>query len=232
MQNQHKINPKVYTAITNGAYLSPWWLQHVDAVWLINCGDAASGNNRNDELVYRDGTYYDALCLDNAKFPINSIWNHEPKKTTTGESKEVFKDYLFMHLSRGTGFVELYLKPRVLSQTDWDVLAEGIKWMESIFPAFRKVRMYGGNPHHKEIYGYSGWNKAMGYISVHNPSNSVRKLNLTLDRSIGISKEIQGFTVSSPIAGDTDGLKSVWSYGDTMTIDLQPGEIRILTFKK
>lgn len=29
MINQHKVNPNVYTAITNGAYLSPWWLRNI-----------------------------------------------------------------------------------------------------------------------------------------------------------------------------------------------------------
>ena len=34
-------NPDVYIVISNGAYLSPWWLMHCDAVWMINAGDAA-----------------------------------------------------------------------------------------------------------------------------------------------------------------------------------------------
>ena len=232
LDKQHEINPNVFTAITNGAYLSPWWLQHLDAVWLINCGDAAHGNSRSDELVYRDGTYYDALVADNIKFPINAIWNHEPKKTSTGEPKEVFRDYLYMHLSRGAGFVELYLKPRLLSQSDWDVLAEGIKWTESILPAFKRVRLIGGNPNYKQVYGYSGWGEGQGYISMHNPSDQVRTFTVKLDRTIGIHKDVQNYKLSSPIEGDTEGLKSAWSFGDTMTIKLQPREIRVLTFKK
>ena len=232
MLKQHAINPDVYIAITNGAFLSPWWLQYVDAVWLINCGDSAEGVDRSEELVYRDGTYYDALITDNAKFPINAIWNHEPKKTSTGESKDTFRDYLFMHLSRGTGFVELYIKPSVLSDDDWDVLAEGIKWMENIMPAFERVKMIGGVPQRKEVYGYAGWGKDMGYVSMHNPSDEVCKFVVKMDRSIGVNKEVKNYTLSSPLQGNTEGLKSTWSYGDILTVELQPKEMRVLTFKK
>ena len=38
-----EVNPDIFIAIANGAYLSPWWLQYVDVVWLINAGDAAKG---------------------------------------------------------------------------------------------------------------------------------------------------------------------------------------------
>ena len=48
-------NPDVYIVISNGGFLSSWWLQHVDAVWMINAGDAADGADRTAELVYRDG---------------------------------------------------------------------------------------------------------------------------------------------------------------------------------
>ena len=232
MHHQHEVNPNVYTAITNGAYLSPWWLQHTDAVWLINCGDAAGGTDRNEELVYRDGTYYDAFCIDQTKFPLNAIWNHEPKKTSTGESMDVFKDYLFMHLSRGTGFLELYLKPMVLSASDWDVLADGIKWMERIFPAFKHVKMVGGNPKDHEVYGYSGWCDNMGYISLHNPSKMKKTFSVRLDRQLGVGTGDESLHLSSPIKGDMVGLKDIWNYGDILTITLEPKEIRVLNFDK
>lgn len=232
MSRQHEINPHVFTAITNGAYLSPWWLQYTDVVWLINCGDAAGGSNRSEELVYRDGVYYEVFQTEHTKFPINSIFNHEPKKTATGESADEFRDYLFMNLSRGAGFVELYIKTHVLSESDWDVMAEGLKWIQAYFPAFKQVKMYGGNPREKKVYGYSGWKDDLGYISIHNPADKPQKLTVTLDRSLGISKQVKDYKLTSPLPGDTDGLKETWSFGETLTIELQPREIRLLTFHK
>ena len=232
MLRQHAINPHVFTAITNGAYLSPWWLQYTDVVWLINCGDAAGGSNRSEELVYRDGVYYEVFQTEHTKFPINSIFNHEPKKTTTGESADEFRDYLFMNLSRGAGFIELYIKTHNLSDSDWDVMAEGLKWVHTYFPTFEHVKMYGGNPREKKIYGYSGWKDNIGYISIHNPADKPQKLTVTLDRSLGVGEQVRNYRLTSPLSGDTTDLKETWSFGETLSIELQPREIRLLTFNK
>jgi hypothetical protein len=181
-------NPDVYIVISNGAFLSSWWLQSVDAVWMINAGDAAKGADLTGELVYRDAAYYQlaSATADNTQFPLNSIFNHEPKKTTTGESADEFRRYLFMSLSRGTGFVELYLKTFTLSESDWDVLAEGMKWAHHIFPAFKRSRMIGGDPHKGEVYGYTGWAGDSGYVSLHNPSDETREFRVVLDRALGL----------------------------------------------
>jgi hypothetical protein len=83
----HKVNPRVYIVISNGAWLSPFWLQHVDTVWMINAGDAAEGSDRTGELVYRDGVYHGLVVDDKTQFPLNSVFNHEPKKPLVGKTR-------------------------------------------------------------------------------------------------------------------------------------------------
>lgn len=119
------------------------------------------GGDRTAELVYRDGVYYRLFAEknDNTQFPIHSLFNHEPKKTTFGEDPETFRRYLFLNLSRGTGFVELYLKTHELAPADWDVLAEGLKWVHQAFPAFSRARMIGGDPKKGDVYGFTGCKK-------------------------------------------------------------------------
>ena len=224
-------NPEVYIVLSNGAWLSPWWLMHVDTVWMINAGDAAKGGGRTDELVYRDGIYHEIWQQELTQFPMSSIFNHEPKKRKTGESKETFRDYLFMNLSRGTGFIELYLKTPNLSDADWDVLAEGMKWAETAFPAFRRVRMHCGDPRQNEVYGYSAWNETRGYVSIHNPGDAPIEYRVTLDRAAGVLPESGAFKVSSQLPGSLQGLEKSYAYGDTVTITLGPKEIRLIDFK-
>lgn len=228
----HEINPDIFLAITNGAYLSPWWMQYVDVVWLINAGDAASGNSRTQELVYRDGIYYQIWEQENTKFPMNSIFNHEPKKTSTGEPEQTFRDYLFMNLSRGTGFIELYIKTQKLSASDWDVMAEGVKWAHRMFPAFKHVRMHGGNPRQGDIYGYTAWDKQRGYISFHNPSDTPQEYVFVLDRKHMVSKDLKKqFRCSSPLSSDVSRFPAQVRYGDEIRLTLQPQEIVLLDFE-
>lgn len=231
-KQQHQINPEVYIVISNGAYLSPWWLMYVDAVWMINAGDAAGGSSRTEELVYRDGVYYDTWIKEKTQYPMNSLFNHEPKKTKTGESKEDFFNYLMMNLSRGTGFVELYLKTQELSEVDWDVLAEGLKWVHHAFPYFKYIQMHGGDPNKQEVYGYSGWNDKGGYISFHNPNkSSYKKYKIKLDENLIHHKNKVSYRLI-PIIGELLNKNSIVHSGDLLELELAPGEILIWEFQK
>jgi len=231
-KKQHEINPEVYVVISNGAYLSPWWLMYIDTVWMINAGDAAGGSNRTQELVYRDGVYYTMLKEENTQFPINSIFNHEPKKVKTGESKETFSQYLWMNLSRGTGFIELYIKTQKLSDDDWDVLANGLKWVHKVFPYFKKSKMHGGDPKKNKVYGYTGWNKDGGYISFHNPSNEPKTYRIKLDRKIGLPIGSHTYATSSPLPNANDFENRTFKTNEVLEIQLNPKEIKVLEFNK
>lgn len=225
-------NPEVYIVISNGAYLSPWWLMVVDSIWMINAGDAAGGSDRTAELVYRDDRYYEIWHEENTQFPIHAIFNHEPKKRETGEPKDVFRKYLYMNLSRGTGFIELYIKPAVLKEYDWDVISEGLHWAEEVFPTFKRSRMHGGSPKAGEVYGYTAWTENQGYVSLHNPSGENRDYSLKLDREFGLLPDSGTFHLSSPLDGGTEGLDEQYDYGNAIKLTLKPRDIRILNFDK
>jgi hypothetical protein len=229
-KKQNKLNPNVYIVISNGAWLSPWWLMYVDAVWMINADDAAAGSTRTEELVYRDVVYYDTFVKEKTQFPLNSVFNHEPKKTTTGESVKQFSEYLWMNLSRGTGFIELYLKTEKLSETDWEVLADGLKWAHKVFPFFKFSKMHGGSPEEGEVYGYTGWNENGGYISFHNPGKSTRQYSIKLNRKIGVPDERKSFRISSPLKNANEYNGEIINAGDTLNIELKPGEVKIIEF--
>ena len=230
-KKQHAVDPNVYVVISNGAYLSPWWLMYIDAVWMINAGDAAGGSNRTEELVYRDGVYYDTWQKENTQFPINSVFNHEPKKVKSGESPEEFSEYLWMNLSRGTGFVELYIKTQELSKSDWDVLAKGLNWAKSAFPYFKRSKMHGGNPKESEVYGYTGWNEEGGYISFHNPSEKPQTYIVKLDRRLGLMEGKNKYVVSSPLENATEFVQKEYLHGSEVEILLKSGEVKILDFR-
>ena len=232
------VNPDIYIVISNGAWLSPWWLQSIDAVWMINAGDAAGGSDRNAELVYRDGRYFQLASesRDNTQYPLHSIFNHEPKKTSTGESPDEFARYLYMNLARGTGFVELYLKTARLSESDWGVLAGGLKWVHRMFPAFKRARMVGGDPAKNEVYGYVGWSDEQGYVALHNPADKEASFTFKLDRKSGLTKIAldRGATygISLPLTGDADGLPKQIKVGDELMLTLAPKSVRVLEFSK
>lgn len=231
-KRQAEVDPDVFLLISNGAWLSPWWLMHVDAVWMINAGDAAGGSSRTDELVYRDERYHEFAVRQNAQFPLCAVFNHEPKKLNSREAKDAFRKYLYMHLSRGSGFVELYIKPGQLAAYDWDVLAEGLQWAYEVFPTFGRVRMHGGNPGNGEVYGYTAWRDGQGYVSAHNPSEKAQLYEVKLDRAFGLPAGGGMYHVSSPLAGSARDLPEVVYGGSTLALALDPREVRVINFSE
>lgn len=230
-----KVNPDVFIIVSNGAWLSPWWLQSADTSWMINAGDAAGGADRTAELLYRDRVYYNLAVKEDTQFPLCAIFNHEPKKTKSGETPEVFRNYLYANMARGTGFVESYIKTKQLKPADWDVLAEGLLWVHQVAPTFPRARMHGGNPQKVEPYGYTGWKDKIGYVSVFNPAKEGKTYSITLNREFGIPAEIKDGTVyylSSPLASSTDGLEKTYKVGDTIKLTLKPETTYILNFQQ
>ena len=90
--------------------------------------------------------------------------------------------------------------------------------------------MHGGNPRADEVYGYTGWDQTQGYISLHNPAAVAKAYTIKLDRAFGLLPGSGPFHVSSPLADAVRGLPEACKFGDTLTFELQPREIRVVNF--
>jgi hypothetical protein len=232
---------------------SPWWLMHVDVLSLVNSRDGAPGE-RTEQMCYRDALYYQLTEGDRNQVPLCSFFNHEPAKDGTRFSDQTldgFRDYLFMALSRGTLSVELYFQVRSLKPEDYDVIAEGLKWLYHVAPAFQRSRMHGGGPlgpsgaaaeklnlknvsvdQIAQVYGYTGWTDSRGYVSIHNPTSGLKSYSFCLDRNFGLVPGSGPFTLSSPMAGKAKTLKKLWNFGETVTVELKPREVIVLDFDR
>ncbi|WP_233243992.1 alpha-galactosidase [Tamlana fucoidanivorans] len=253
------LNPKVRILNHNGATISPWWLMTTDVISLVNQQDGAQGgSDRNAQMVYRDGIYYQTVKTDGNQIPINSIFNHEPAKDGGDRfddaNFEDFRNYFFMNLARGTAMVELYVQVRSLDKSDYDVIADGLKWLYKAYPAFKRSRMHGYNPlgentfdeinvnlkninidKDTNVYGYTGWNENQGFVSIHNPTLETKTYSFKLDRKFGLLPNTNGqlvFDLSSPMQEKITGLKKEWRYGETVTLKINPKDVIILDFNK
>lgn len=247
----HQLNPKVRILCHNGATISPWWLMHDDVLSMVNMRDGAPGD-RTEQMCYRDGLYYQMIQGDGSQVPLCTFFNHEPAKDGGrfgDKTSDEFKDYFFMCLSRGTLNVELYLQVKTLTQQDFDVVAQGLKWLYHVAPAFKRARMHGGAPLGEadavnknpkdfnldqvaQVYGYTGWTENQGYVSVRNPTSKVKSYTFCLDRAFGLVANSGLFVLSSPMLEKVKDLKKNWKYGETVTLQLQPHEILVLDFDK
>ncbi len=244
-------NPEVRILCHNGATISPWWLMHVDVLSLVNSRDGAPGDRR-EQMCYRDALYYQLTRRDGNQVPLNSFFNHEPAKDANRFDDATvggFRDYLFLALSRGTLTVELYFVVNSLDDAEYDVIADGLKWLHHIAPAFQRSHMHGGNPvgsesaedplstkklnldETAEIYGYTGWTDSLGYISVHNPTASAQSYSVQLGRKLGLAEGSGPFRSTYVVGTDAKTGRRDWQFGETMTIQLPPRGVVVIDFE-
>jgi hypothetical protein len=81
---------------------------------------------------------------------------------------------------------ELYISPHLLSEAEWDALAQSIRWAKNRFPLLKNTEMIGGNPGKREAYGYAHFSDTEGIITLRNPSIQPQTVSIELLPSQGV----------------------------------------------
>ncbi len=224
---------------------SPWILQWSNSVWMQNSNDIGRYNTglsrQVDQLLtYRDDLYFDFYNQRQFQFPASNMYNHDPIYGKTGTSlanqmtDDEFRAYMLMMATRGSSFWELYYSYNMMDEGQkWMINAEAINWINKNFHILRNSKLIGSTPKSSNTYGFSCWDGNNGIISVRNPGTAVRNITFTLDRNIGLREGASGLrrvTVMNFRSTTADDNSTAFNYGQTITLTLQPGEIRIWQF--
>jgi hypothetical protein len=65
---------------------------------------------------------------------------------------------------------------------------------------------------------------------MHNPSADTKRYTIKLDRAFGLLPGSGSFHISSPLDDSARDLPATCQFGDALTFELKPHEIRILNF--
>ena len=214
--------------------LSPWILQWVNTVWVQDSGDtgqAGTGARHQQKITYRDNVYYNLFKVNQVQFPLKNIYNHDPIYGVSDGSSattEDFRDFLFANSVRGTAFWELYYSPSIMDDEKWQVNADAINFAETNSHILEKAKLFG-NRATQGVYGYSCWDGNEGIVSFRNPTGEVQEYSLQLTDVVGVPKTVsnlRGNQVLPYVVGETEAV----SYGDTITVTLEPYETIILQY--
>lgn len=223
---------------------SPWYLQFCESLWMQNSGDIdfvdktksgepMHGKDFDKMLTHRDGRYFDFHRTRAYQFPLSNMYNHEPIYGNTANismTDDEYRQYMYMIATRGTAFWELYYSFSLFNEAKWQINADVLKFVAKNFHILRNARLIGESPETGAVYGYSGWDGAEGIVSVRNPLDRPQNFSFVLDRCIGVDEGASALTCAV-ILPYTAGLDpKAYAYGDTVTVDLQPHEIRIFKF--
>ncbi len=192
-------NPDVYLNITSGTWLSPWWLKYANIIWMqgydYGYADVPSVSRRDRAMTYRDSILYDDLQKYDFWFPIVNLMTHGIIKghlqLLGGEEESLrkFTDNALLYFVRGVAMWELYVSPDYLTEEEWDVLAQAVRWAKDRFSLLKSTEMIGGDPDERKAYGYAHFSGNKGILAVRNPYIEPQTITLRLSEELGLEKK-------------------------------------------
>ena len=231
-----KKNPDVFLNITSGTWLSPWWVQYANTIWMQGAdygfSDVPSISERDAAITYRDFILYDDFKNLDCWFPVQNLMTHgiiKGKLESTGsydEPLDKFTDDALLYCARGVTMYELYISPDILSEGEWNTLSSSLTWARDRFPMLSTTYMIGGNPMKRETYGYVHFKGNKGIIAARNPFITTGKIDVELSIAQGLNPNASSLVIEKVYPTHWISPK-LYKAGDQFSIELDGYETAI-----
>ena len=205
-----KVKPDLYINLTTGTYPSPFWLLYADSIW--RGGDdtefAGVGSSRERWITYRDADTYDEIVKAGRLFPLNSLMLHgivyaQKAPDLSTDPNGDFRNEVRSYFGSGTQLQELYITPSLLTNADWDVLAETAQWSRRNASTLLDTHWIGGDPRWLSVYGWAAWSPQKGILTLRNPSDKVQDFAVDIGQAFELPPcAAQRYSAHSPWASD------------------------------
>jgi hypothetical protein len=182
-----KMKPDIYINLTTGTWPSPFWLFYADSIW--RGGDdtdfAGVGTDRERWITYRDGDTYDGIVKSGRLYPLNSLMLHgivfaQKAPHLSTDPGNDFANEVHSYFGTGTQLQEMYITPSLLSEADWNVLAEAAKWSRSNAATLVDTHWIGGDPRWLQVYGWAAWSPQKAILTLRNPSDKPQEITIDI----------------------------------------------------
>jgi hypothetical protein len=231
-----KLKPDLYINLTTGTWPSPFWLFYADSIW--RGGDdtefAGVGTDRERWITYRDGDTYDEIVKGGRLYPLNSLMLHgivfAQKAPHLDTASEVdFANEVHSYFGTGTQLQEMYITPSLLTNADWDVLAESAKWSRRNASTLVDTHWIGGDPRWLEVYGWAAWSSRKAIVTLRNPSAQPQEFSLSVERVFELPEgATRRFKAHSPWAADASQAAIALEAGKPYVFHLAPFQVLTL----
>ncbi len=185
IEDLRQAEKNLYVNLTSGTYPSPFWLRYADSTWRGGEDDsfAGVGTDRQQWITYRDAATYEHVVGRGPLYPLNSLMLHgliyaRHAKRLDTDLGHNFPSEIHSYFGTGTQLQEMYITHSLLSESDWDVLAEAARWSRRNSDILVDTHWIGGNPAKLEVYGWASWSQRAGIITLRNPNQAPQKYQL------------------------------------------------------
>ena len=179
--------PDLFINLTTGTWPSPFWLLYADSIWRGGEDDSTAGvgSYRERWITYRDAETYQHVVQSGPLFPLNSLMlhgmiyamNHHQLNSDPGGD---FRNEIRSYFGTGTQLQEMYITPSLLTEANWDDLAEAAKWSRANAQVLKDTHWIGGDPAWLEPYGWASWTPEKAILVLRNPSDQPKDFHIRL----------------------------------------------------
>jgi hypothetical protein len=228
--------PDIFINLTTGTRPSPFWLRYADSIWRDGSdhGYDGVGSQRQKWITYRDEQTYRNIVQGAPLFPLNSLMLHgviyaEKVNYLREDPNGDFTDEVHSYFGTGTQLQEMYITPSLLSQQNWDVLAESAKWSRTNAGVLKDTHWIGGDPGKLEVYGWASWTPGKGIVVLRNPSNHSQEFALDVKAAFELPMHAaKAYRAHSPWTADSAQAPLSLHAGQPQLIQLKPFQVLTL----
>jgi hypothetical protein len=227
------VRPDLFINLTTGTWPSPFWLRSADSIWRggEDHSFAGTGSNRQRWITYRDSDTYGGIVRQGPLFPLNSLMLHgiiyaRHAHGLDSDTHDDFADEVHTYFATGTGLQEMYISPDLLSERNWDTLAEAARWARERAVVLRDSHWIGGDPARGEVYGWASWAPGRAVLAVRNPTGEPRSFSFVLERLLELPRGEPEVWAATPAFGK--GRARVLHAHQTGRIALAPYQVEVM----
>ncbi len=231
-----KLKPDLYINLTTGTWPSPFWLFYADSIW--RGGDdtefAGVGTDRERWITYRDGDTYDEIVKRGKLYPLNSLMLHgivfaQKAPRLSSDPGGDFTNEVHSYFGSGTQLQEMYITPSLMTEENWDVLAESAKWSRRNAATLVDTHWIGGDPRWLQVYGWAAWSPQKCILTLRNPRAIAQDLTLDVGQALELPIGAVGkFSAHSPWSTDAAQPAIELEAGKPHTFHLTPFQVLTL----
>ena len=206
------VKPDIFINLTTGTWPSPFWLVYADSIWRggEDDGTAGVGTYRERWITYRDSQTYRRIVQNGPLFPLNSLMLHgmiyaQHRTQLDTDPGNDFRNEVRSYFGTGTQLQEMYITPSLLTDANWDDLAEAAKWSRANADVLKDTHWVGGDPAWLEVYGWAAWRPGKGILVLRNPSDQEKEIPIKLEDVFELSSgAAQVYLAKSPWKEDAN----------------------------
>ncbi|HVQ37305.1 MAG TPA: hypothetical protein VMS31_07225 [Pyrinomonadaceae bacterium] len=228
--------PDLFVNLTVGTYPSPFWLRYGDSIWRggEDHSFAGVGSDRQQWITYRDAETYKMTVQRGPLFPLNSLMLHgliyaKRTKRLKTDPRGDFDDEIKSYFGTGTQLQEMYVTPALLTEQNWNMLAEAALWSRRNADVLVDTHWVGGDPAKLEVYGWASWSARRGILVLRNPSDKEREITLDVGQVFELPTGAAGtYSARSPWLDERGRAGIRLQAGRAHTFRLAPLEVLTL----